>query len=215
MRYKFLLFDHDGVLVDTEYWYYQATRRALAELGVELDLRTYQQIMVRGAASWELAQQAGIADARIAAMKVQRNHWYQTYLQNEPIAIAGVDDVLAELSRKSCRMAIVTTSKGVDFELIHRDRTLVSHMEFVLTREDYTNAKPDPEPYLQALQRFGASPEEALVIEDSERGLRSAVAAGIDCAIVHNSFTAGHDFSSATFRLQNIAQLPGLLASVE
>ena len=48
-------------------------------------------------------------------------------------------------------MAIVTTSKAVDFNLIHRDRTIVTHMDFVLTREDYTNSKPDPEPYELAL----------------------------------------------------------------
>lgn len=215
MRYKYLLFDHDGVLVDTEYWYYQATRRALAELGIELDRQTYQQIMVRGAASWELAEQAGIAQARIAAMKEQRNSWYQAYLRRENIEIAGVQTMLDELSRQHYRMAIVTTSKYVDFELIHREREIVSHMAFVLTREDYVRSKPDPEPYLEALRRFGAAPHEALVIEDSERGLRSAVAAGIDCATVHNTFTQAHDFSLATYRLQRIAQLPGLLGAAQ
>lgn len=211
MNYQYILFDHDGVLVDTEYWYYQATRRALAELDIELDPETYQQIMVRGAASWELAAARGIPEEVINAQKRQRNRWYQQYLQTENLEIPGVLETLASLSDAGLRMAIVTTSKVVDFDLIHRDRAIITRMDFVLTREDYTNSKPDPEPYELALRRFGARPEEALVVEDSERGLRSAVAAGIDCAVVHNEFTQKHDFSGATFRLGAIGELPGLL----
>ena len=62
-------------------------------------------------------------------------------------------------------------------------------MDFVLVRDDYELAKPHPEPYLTGLRRFGATTDETLVVEDSSRGLRSAVAAGIDCVVVHNDFT--------------------------
>ena len=86
-------------------------------------------------------------------------------------------------------MAIVTTARRVDFELIHDTRQIRRFMDFVLAREDYLLAKPHPEPYLTGLQRLGATKEETLVVEDSSRGLSSAVAAGIDCAIVHNDFT--------------------------
>ena len=76
-------------------------------------------------------------------------------------------------------------------------------MDFVLTREDYELAKPHPEPYLTGLKRFGATPQETLVVEDSTRGLSSAVAAGIDCAIVHHDFT-----ESRTSRRPAIASTP-------
>jgi len=101
----------------------------------------------------------------------------------------------------------VTTAKRADFELIHRDRRITSFMDFVLVREDYVRSKPDPEPYLIALARFEAAADEALVVEDSARGLRSAVAAGIDCAIVHNEFTASQDFSAARYRIESLAEL--------
>ncbi|MAT94909.1 MAG: HAD family hydrolase [Halioglobus sp.] len=212
MRYPYLLFDHDGVLVDTEYWYYEATRRALAPLGITLDRQAYQQIMVQGRAAWELAEQAGIDERRIAAQRRLRNSWYQEFLRTRDIEIDGVRELLGRLATRH-RMAVVTTARRVDFELIHRERDLLATMEFVLTREDYRQAKPHPEPYLLALQRLGARPEQALVIEDSERGLRAAVAAGIDCAVVHNDFTAGHDFSTASYRLQTLAGLADILRS--
>ncbi|GAB5451362.1 MAG: HAD family phosphatase [Halioglobus sp.] len=210
MRYEYILFDHDGVLVDTEHWYFEATRRALAELDIELDRGTYQGIMIRGAAAWELAEQRGIGEATIAAQKARRDAWYQQYLVTEDIEIPGVTETLRKLQSR-CRMAIVTTSRGADFDLIHRQRDIVPFMDFVLKREDYTHSKPDPEPYLLALEGFGAAASEALVVEDSERGLRSAVAAGIDCAIVHNAFTAAHDFDAAAYRIQSLAELTDLL----
>ncbi len=210
MAYRYILFDHDGVLVDTEHWYYEATRRALAELDIELDKETYRRIMIAGRNSWELAEARGVPEADIDRGRARRNAWYQAYLATEDIEIPGVGEVLQQLSGR-IPMAIVTTSRRVDFDLIHRDRDIVRHMDFVLAREDYTRSKPDPEPYRLGLVRFGAAPGEALVVEDSERGLRSAVAAGIDCAVVHNAFTADHDFSAAVARLGAIAELPALL----
>jgi beta-phosphoglucomutase-like phosphatase (HAD superfamily) len=78
-------------------------------------------------------------------------------------------------------------------------------------REDYARSKPHPEPYLTGLQRFGAAKEQALVVEDSARGLRSAVAAGIDCAVVRNDFTAGQDFSRARHRIETLIELKDII----
>lgn len=203
---KYILFDHDGVLVDTEHWYYTAGERALAEIGVALDKDQYLLDMSQGAGTWARAQAAGVDDHTIDRLREVRNAYYQEYLRTEPIEIDGVVEALAELSRY-VRMAIVTTSKREDFELIHQHRQIRQFMDFVLVRDDYVRAKPDPEPYSTALKRFGADAEEALVVEDSSRGLRSAVAAGIDCAIVYNEFTRSHDFSQARYRIQTLADL--------
>ena len=207
---QFLLWDNDGVLVDTEHWYFSATQRALAELGVALSMEAYQQIMIHGRSSWELALHAGIDPRRIETAQVLRDEYYRAHLRNEDLRIDGVFEVLAELA-PHYKMAIVTTCKRRDFELIHSNLDVLQFMQFVLTREDYVQSKPHPEPYMTALQRFSASPQQALVIEDSERGLRSARAAAIDCAVVDYHFTRGHDFSAAQHRLRNLFELPQLL----
>lgn len=209
---QYILWDNDGVLVDTEHWYFKATQRALAELGVPLDERTYQGRMIRGASSWDLAFQAGVEPARIATQRAQRDAYYQAYLQEESLEIPRVEQVLELLARNNnVRMAIVTSSTRAHFNLIHRKRNLLRFMEFVLTREDYVLSKPDPEPYLLALRRFGAHADQCLIVEDSQRGLQAAIAAGIDCAVVYNSFTVSHDFSGATHRLNSIDELPGII----
>jgi beta-phosphoglucomutase-like phosphatase (HAD superfamily) len=87
-------------------------------------------------------------------------------------------------------------------------------MDFVLVREDYQLAKPHPEPYLTGLKRLGATQEETLVVEDSSRGLNSAVAAGIECVIVYNRFTRAHDFSQAGYRIETLIELKEIILEV-
>jgi HAD superfamily hydrolase (TIGR01509 family) len=207
---KYILFDHDGVLVDTEFWYYKAAERALADVGFTLDKHQYLFDMNQGLGSWAQAKAAGIDEQTLSRQRAVRNDYYQEYLRTEAIEIEGVVETLAELS-KYVRMAIVTTAKRADFEIIHEKRQVRQFMEFVLVREDYELAKPHPEPYLTGLKRFGATKEEALVVEDSPRGLSSAVAAGIDCAIVYNDFTKAHDFPQASHRLETLIELKDII----
>jgi HAD superfamily hydrolase (TIGR01509 family) len=207
---RYILFDHDGVLVDTEFWYYQAGERALADIGLTLDQDQYLRDMSQGLGTWDQARAAGIDEQTISRQRAVRDDYYQEYLRTEAIEIEGVVETLAELS-KYVRMAIVTSAKRADFEIIHEKRRIRQFMDFVLVREDYELAKPHPEPYLTGLKRFGATKEEALVVEDSSRGLNSAVAAGLDCAVVYNDFTKAHDFSQATYRITTLSELKDLI----
>ena len=210
---KYILFDHDGVLVDTEFWYYKAAERALADIGFALDKQQYLRDMTQGLGSWAQAKAAGIDEQALSTRRAARDAYYQEYLRTEAIEIEGVVAALAELARYA-RMAIVTTAKRADFELIHEKRQIRQFMDFVLVREDYELAKPHPEPYLTGLRRFGASKEEALVVEDSARGLSSAVAAGIDCVVVYNDFTKANDFSQARYRIDTLMELKDIILTV-
>lgn len=209
---NYILFDHDGVLVDTESWYYKAGERALADIGFTLDQDQYLQDMGQGLGTWTQARAAGIDEQTITRQRAVRDDYYHEYLRTAAIEIEGVIETLAELARY-VRMAIVTSAKRVDFEIIHEKRQIRQFMDFVLVRDDYKLAKPHPEPYLTGLQRFGAAREEALVVEDSSRGLYSAVAAGIDCVIVHNDFTKTHDFSQASYRIGTLIELKDIILS--
>lgn len=205
-----ILFDHDGVLVDTESWYYKSSERALADVGFTLDKDQYVRNMNQGVSAWAQAAAAGIDEQTITRQREIRNGYYQEYLRTEAIEIEGVVEALAELSGY-VRMAIVTTAKRADFEIIHEKRQIRQFMEFVLVREDYKLAKPNPEPYLVGLERLGSTKQEALIVEDSSRGLSSAVAAGIDCAVVYNDFTKTQDFSRAHYRIQKLSELKDIV----
>lgn len=207
---KYILFDHDGVLVETEPWYYRANKRALQTLGQELPRDVYLANMANGVSAWEAVRASGMPQSDIKRGRELRDRYYREYLISEDIEISGVLQTLAELAH-TYRMAIVTTSKRADFDLIHKDRTILNYMDFQLTEEDYEQSKPHPEPYLKGLQRFGATAAETVVIEDSARGLKSAIAAGIDCIVVANKFTATHDLSQATASVASFEELPSAI----
>ena len=208
---RFVLLDHHGVLVDTEPWYFRAGERALAEVGFTVSLADYLEDMALGRGTWARARAAGVGETAIDRARARRDAYYQEYLRTEDLSIDGVPEALTEMRALGVRMAIVTTSKRADFELIHRDRGIVDLMDFVLLRDDYEHAKPHPEPYLTGLERWGAPADETIAVEDSARGLASAVAAGIDCAVVHHDFTAGQDLAAARHRIARLSELPALV----
>jgi HAD superfamily hydrolase (TIGR01509 family) len=211
---RFILWDHDGVLVDTERWYLAALQEAMRPLGVDFDQFTYLRFGTEGRMYWELALARGASMADVERQRLVRNRLYQDYLRRESIEIPGVKETLEELST-DYRMAVVTTSRREDFDFIHRSRDLLRRMEFVLTIEDYAEAKPHPAPYLAALARFGADAREAVAIEDSARGLKSAIAAGLDCIIIRHPFTATQDFSGAWRIVDSIRDVPVALRGSE
>ena len=98
---KYILFDHDGVLVDTEFWYYRAGERALADIGVTLDKDHYLRDMNQGLGTWAQARAAGIDEQTISRQREVRDGYYQEYLRTEAIEIEGVVEALAELSTTS------------------------------------------------------------------------------------------------------------------
>ncbi len=211
---KYILFDHDGVLVETENWYYMANKRALESLGIDLPRDAYLTDMANGISAWEAARVSGVSESEISRGRELRDRYYQEYLITQDIEIEGVLETLDVLAGEY-RMGIVTTSKPPDFALIHERRAILDYMEFYLTREDYERAKPHPEPYLRGLQRFGATAAETVVVEDSARGLKSALAAGIECIVVANEFTAAHDLSGATAKVATFRELPSAIKGLQ
>lgn len=207
-----LFWDNDGVLVDTEHLYFRATRTILAQVGVDLTVEDYiDLLLVQGRGAWHLAAAKGVEPAMIERLREDRNALYGRLLQEAPVLIDGAAATLQALAG-SYRMGIVTSSRKEHFDLIHRSTGLLPFFEFVLTADDYTRFKPDPEPYRTALARTGLAPEECLVIEDSLRGLEAAIAAGIRCLVVPNTLTRGCVFSGAYAVLDRITDVAAFLA---
>jgi HAD superfamily hydrolase (TIGR01509 family) len=206
---KYILFDNDGVLVETEPFYFEASKRALKDFfNVNIHFDEYMKIMTDGKGVWVAAPNA--TQKEIIVARNQRDVYYQEYLKKENIAIDNIHDILNTLSKKY-KMGIVTTSRRVDFEIIHNNRGITDFMDFVLCVEDYARSKPYPDPYLKGLELFNATKEQAIVVEDSERGLISAYKANIDCLIVHNEFTKTQDFSKAKYKIEKLEDILNIL----
>ena len=206
--FQAIFWDNDGVLVNTEHLYFQATQQVLASVGIDLDAETYRDFFLKQSqGAWHVAAANGISQSRLAALRTERNALYSRLLQEADITMDGVAPVLQNLAQRFA-MGVVTTSHRDHFEIICRRTDFFPLFDFVLVREDYGQSKPDPEPYLKALQLAGCPPESCLVIEDSERGLTAAKAAGLTCWVIPTDLTRTGDFSAADKVLEHISQVP-------
>jgi HAD superfamily hydrolase (TIGR01509 family) len=197
LSFEALLFDNDGVLVDTEGFYFRANGEALAAFGVTLDRAAYVELFLRDSrGAWDLLRERGVGETEIRAARAGRDRRYVELLGEGDLLMPGVADGLAALAGRF-RMAIVTSSEPEPFAAVHARAGIRHHFEFALTRDQYDNAKPDPEPYRRAVERLGIEPGRCLVVEDSERGLRAATAAGLACWVVPTELTRDGRFDAA------------------
>ncbi len=202
-----ILWDNDGVLVDTEQLFYEANRELFLPLGLELSAQHFfDWYLADNCGAWHLLQPQ-LSEAQMEAERSARNVRYAARLAAEHIpAIDGVAEVLAALAPR-LRMGVVTSSNRDHFDIIHGRLDLRQYFDFVLTHESYPHSKPSPDPYLLGLERMGVRADEALVIEDSPRGLQAALAAGIRCIILRNALTCHHDFPGAWRVVDTMAQV--------
>jgi HAD superfamily hydrolase (TIGR01509 family) len=209
-----IFWDNDGVLVDTEHLYFEATRDTLATAGIDLTPADYLQLfLVQGKGAWHLAEERGIPEVEVTRLKNARNDLYSQRLAERSRLIPGVADVLEGL-RGRYVMGVVTSSRRHHFEVIHRHTEVLKYFDFVLTADDLARTKPDPEPYLRAVEKSGVAPEACIAIEDSERGLEAATLAGIRCIVVPTMLTRGCEFRGAHRILRGVGEIPGLLESL-
>jgi HAD superfamily hydrolase (TIGR01509 family) len=206
-----IFWDNDGVLMETEHLYYRANAEALAQAGVVLSLEEFCRISLRqGQSVLSLAAgtEHGIRDE--LELRRIRDDIYLRLLGEDPQVFPGVRNIL-ELLHGRLPMAIVTSCRKVNFQQMHRSSGLLGYFDFVLTREDYSSSKPDPEPYRTACARAGLQPERCLAIEDSERGVRSASRAGLVVAAIPGDMNRGGNFGAVRWQLDGIHELPALL----
>ena len=202
---KAIIFDNDGVLVNSEPLYFQATREMCARFDVELSLEQFIECHIKSSKGTRNLLE--LSEAEYELSRQWRTDRYADLLDGVDLTCEGIPELIEELSKKY-RLCIVTSSKKAHFDLIHQSSDYLKFFEFVISLEDVKESKPSPEPYLKALKRLLLNSDDCLIVEDSVRGLQSATAAQIDCIIVKNEFSHFLDFSGALVVIDSIEELP-------
>ena len=186
---KAIIFDMDGVVIDSEPLHERSSRLVFAEHDVEIDEAIF-------------ADFKGSTDRTILTYLVQEKKLalnVDELLQQKRLTYASLIDELQpipgavmfiNLMKSKYRLALTTSASRRNKELAFSKFNLHRSFEVVITSDDITNPKPDPEPYLVTTSRLGLAPEECLVIEDSYNGVRSAAGAGCTVAGITTSFDA-------------------------
>ena len=158
MKIQAVLWDNDGVLVDTETLFFEANRKLLAEFGVELSLDGFVDINLRQGKSVlrHHGQKIGKNNEEIAELHRIRDDYYLEALKAGSLVLPGVPEAL-EMLHPLFNLAIVTSSLPIHFYQIHSTTNLTHYFSEIFTRDRYDRAKPYPDPYLTAAKKTMAN----------------------------------------------------------
>jgi HAD superfamily hydrolase (TIGR01509 family) len=204
-----VIFDMDGVLVDSEPVHVEATRSVLADHGVAY--RTDRDENFYGCTDRELFR-ALRARYRLAATEDDMaEQWIARVvgLLARPLApMAGVPGVLQQLRAAGLRLALASSSAPAIIAATLAGLGLSDTFDLFVSGHAVGRGKPAPDIFVEAVRRLGVGAEACLVIEDSSNGVVAAAEAGIRCVAIPCPSTAGQDFSRATVRLDDLTELP-------
>lgn len=208
---KALIFDFDGLILDTEMPDFESWQSVYQQYGCELPLEKWALILGgTGASDFDphsyLEELSGQTLDR-EAVWISRRKQYLDNVAGQPI-LPGVMDYLDEAQRRGLRLGVASSSPE-NWVRGHLTRLgLFERFHSVKTAEDVQKTKPDPELYTAVLNELSIAPEEGVVFEDSPNGVLAAKRAGLYCVAVPNSLTARLEIKDADLQLESLADLP-------
>ena len=204
-----LVFDFDGLILETETPAHQSWAEIYVEHGHELPMDRWHGYIGSDTGfdpAGHLAALVGEGFDRDATQK--RRDARKTELIAALDVMVGVREYVADANRLGLRLAVASSSSRA-WVLGHLERLrLRAEWDAVLTRDDVERTKPAPDLYLAAVKALGVAPREAVAFEDSRNGIAAAKDAGLGCVAVPNALTAEMDLSRADLRLASLAETP-------
>lgn len=171
----------DGVLIDAKDWHYQALNQALSLFGMEISkydhLVTYDGLPTKKKLAM-LSKERGLPEGLHNFINdIKQDYTFQLgYQLCKPTFIHQY--ALSNLKIMGYKLASCSNSIKKTMEIFYERAALDSYLEFFISNEDVTLPKPSPEMYLLAMNKFGLKPEECLILEDNENGIRAARESG-------------------------------------
>ncbi|HEY8090223.1 MAG TPA: HAD family phosphatase [Polyangiaceae bacterium] len=205
------LFDLDGTLVDSSDAHARAYRAALEEVS-RAAAATFVYGPHKGKRTRETFRDLGFTDAAVLDRLTRRKQEeYLAYLAAGAVSVfAGARELLEWLASRRLRAFLVTGASRQSTTAVLERLALGPLLEGTITADDVTRGKPDPEPFAEALRRFGLSSAESVAVEDGAGGVRSAAAAGLRVIGVHDRAA---EAAGAELFYETIDELRASLAS--
>jgi HAD superfamily hydrolase (TIGR01509 family) len=205
-----VLFDFDGLIIETEEPLYIAWQRIYREHGQELPFERW----LTNIGTWpspfdpfgDLAERTGRPSDE-SELNALKRRYYDEAMAVQAL-LPGVQQYVDDARELRLRLAVVSSSSR-KWIVKHLDRfSITERFDAIVCKDDVDRAKPDPELYLKALQRLEVGPEEAVALEDSVNGIQAAKAAHIPCVAVPTTMTASMDFSTADLKIASLEAVP-------
>ncbi len=210
-----VIFDLDGVIVDTAHYHFVAWQRLANELGITFTEKENERLKgVSRMHSLEIILEIGgviLPEVKKEELATKKNSWFVEYIEAiRPEEIfKGVKEMLQELRARGFKVALASSSKNA--ETVLRLLQIKNLFDTVVDGTMIKNSKPDPEIFLLAASKLGVSPNVCVVFEDAEAGVEAALAAGMKCIGVGsaNQLSKAHAIvkSTADFPISKLNSL--------
>lgn len=192
---KAVIFDRDGVIVDSESCNIIAAIKAFKQLGISIKEEEKKLVIGRHPDDYHKLFLKKYKFSYPEFRKIQKE-MYQKLIESAPL-LSKTIALVKELHKSNVKLALTTSSGKRGTDMVLEMAGLKGMFDLIITHEDYTKRKPDPEPYIVTARKLGVDPKDCVAVEDTSVGVESAKRAGMKCIVIPNRYTKGQDFSKA------------------
>ena len=210
--FKAVIFDMDGVLVDSEPAYWKAEEELAREYDKEVSVETLLKMMGRPAIeSMKIfANDLGLKDSPDILYK-KRDEKYIKIIETELKPMDGVIEVLKGLKSNGLKTAVATAACKELLNIQLSKIGILNNFDFLLSGNDIKDGKPHPEIYLKTVSLFGLKPDECVVVEDSPSGIEAGIKAGCFTVAFPNKYQDMSNLPKADMIITNIKEILSIL----
>lgn len=187
MNIKAILFDMDGVLIEAKEWHYEALNKALDLFGMPISrhdhLTTFDGLPTRKKLEM-LSMERGLPKELHEFINEMKQQYTMDIVQIQCKPMFVHEFALSSLKASGYKMAVCSNSVRNTVVTMMQKAGLDNYLDVMISNEDVSKGKPDPEMYLKAMSHFGLSPHDCLIIEDNENGIKAARASGAHLLVV-------------------------------
>jgi beta-phosphoglucomutase len=192
---KAIIFDLDGVIVDTAHYHFVAWQRLAKELGIHFSEKDNERLKgVSRIRSFEIILEIGgvtLSEQKKEELATKKNRWFVEYIEaiKPEEVFTGVPQMLRQLRKQNYKVALASSSKNA--EMVLRLLQISNLFDVMVDGTMITHSKPDPEIFLLAAKKLNIDPKDCVVFEDAEAGVEAALAAGMKCVGVGSAEQLG------------------------
>jgi len=209
---KAIIFDKDGVLIESEEINMQAAIESFKSLGIKITSSEQKLILGRHPEDFAPIFLKKYDFSYEEFRKIQREAYHRLYTSAKPKKL--ILSLIKDLEKNRITLALATTSsKNSTIDTLRRLK-LLKTFKVITTFDDVSHRKPHPEPYLKILEKLNISNEEAVVIEDSPVGVESAKNAGIKCIVLKTPYVDLEELSKADLISDSLIEIKDYLRSL-
>jgi HAD superfamily hydrolase (TIGR01509 family) len=210
-----ILFDFDGLMVDSEPHSIASWRAVLRARGVELDAGTFDRLLgLRLDETSKLLIERFSLAASPAELGKAKTDYQIEHLAGAVAAMPGLESLLHAIDQRGLRKAIASSGKRRYLEAALQAVGLAGRFSVIVSGDDVARGKPAPDVFLEAARRLKCSPAACLVLEDAPSGLQAAKAAGMRAVAIPNDQSRRLDLSAADWQLPSLTAVADLLSSM-